>query len=239
VLQVVSLPVLKDNYSYVLRDESSALTAIIDPGEAAPIIAFLESKGWKADFIWNTHHHWDHVGGNLDLKKKYDSEIWCSATDVKEISIAHRGLKDKERFSFGEYEFQSLHIPGHTFGHLAFYCESEKIVFTGDTLFSLGCGKVFTGDYEKMLSSLNKISTLPLDTKIFSGHEYTFRNLDFLESIFPHFSFHELRKKLEVKFKKYKNTQGSTLKFEREWNPFLKSKDLSEFIDLRKRKDLF
>lgn len=239
MLQVFSLPVLKDNYSYVLRDEKSKKTAIIDPGEASPLIDFLEARAWRPDFIWNTHHHWDHIGGNDALKKKYQSKIWCSSIDLNQIPGSERGLSDEEFFDFGAYQFQALHIPGHTWGHMALFCESEKLVFTGDTLFSLGCGKVFTEDYEKMFSSLSRLTKLPLDTKIFSGHEYTLSNLKFLESLHPESSLVELREALENQIKKSQTTQGSTLQFELTWNPFLKSKNLSEFKNLRIKKNLY
>lgn len=239
MLQVFSLPVLKDNCSYVLRDETSRKTAIVDPGDAAPLIDFLEARSWRPDLIWNTHHHWDHIGGNDALRKKYQSKIWCSSIDSNQISGSDRGLSDEEFFDFGNFKFQALHIPGHTWGHMALFCESEKMVFTGDTLFSLGCGKVFTEDYEKMFSSLCRLAKLPLDTKIFSGHEYTLSNLKFLESLNPESSLVQLRESIENQIRKNQTTQGSTIQFELTWNPFLKSKNLSEFKNLRIKKNLY
>ena len=152
---------------------------MIDPSEAAPIITFLKKKNLNLNYILNTHHHFDHIGGNVELKKKYKAKVIGFDGDKHRIPGIDKTLKDGDKWTFGNSLVKILHIPGHTLGHICFYFEKEKIAFTGDTLFSLGCGRIFEGDHEQMLRSLNKIKKLPKNTKIYCGHEYTYKNAEF------------------------------------------------------------
>ena len=170
---------LNDNYSYLVHEEKTNIVAIIDPSEFEPCDVIIRNKYKKLDYILNTHHHYDHVGGNEKLKKKYNSTVLGFEGDKDRIPCIDESLKDNQSFKIGNLNFLVIFIPGHTKGHIAFYLEKEKIVFTGDTLFSLGCGRVFEGTYEQMFNSLNKLKNLPVDTKIYCGHEYTKKNLDF------------------------------------------------------------
>ena len=140
---------------------------------------FLKKKDLKLNYILNTHHHFDHVGGNLELKKIYNAKIVGFAEDKHRIPGIDVTLLNNEKWSFGNSIVKVFHIPGHTLGHICFFFEKEKIVFTGDTLFSLGCGKIFEGTHEQMINSLNKIKQLPKDTMIYCGHEYTYKNAEF------------------------------------------------------------
>jgi hydroxyacylglutathione hydrolase len=167
------IPCLNDNYSYLIKDDQTNTVAIIDPSEFGPCNGKIDLKYKKLDFILNTHHHFDHVGGNTELKKKYGSRVLGFENDKKRIPAIDILLKDGQEFKIGNLNFKTIFIPGHTSGHIAFYFEKEKVVFTGDTLFSLGCGRVFEGTYQQMFDSLNKIKRLPEDTKIYCGHEYT------------------------------------------------------------------
>ena len=153
---ITPIPCLDDNYAYIICDNLSKSVGVVDPSEADPIINYLENKDLKLSYIFNTHHHFDHVGGNSLLKKKYGAKVIGYEGDKHRIPEIDLGLKDKEKFIL-----QILHIPGHTLGHICFFFEKEKIAFTGDTLFSLGCGRIFEGDHKQMLSSLNKIKKLP------------------------------------------------------------------------------
>ena len=178
-MQVTPISCLTDNYAYIIHDDNFKTVGVVDPSEAKPIISFLKKKNLKLNYILNTHHHFDHIGGNIELKKIYNAKIVGFLGDKHRISGIDIALRNNENWSFGNSTVKVFHIPGHTLGHICFFFEKEKIVFTGDTLFSLGCGKIFEGNHEQMLTSLNKIKQLPKDTMIYCGHEYTYKNAEF------------------------------------------------------------
>ena len=177
-MKIEIIPCLNDNYSYLIFEKETNIISIVDPSDFNACDEVIR-KYKKLDYILNTHHHLDHVGGNLELKDKYNSKILASEKDKRRIPGIDILLKDKQIFKIGNLEFKIIFIPGHTSGHIAFYFKKEKILFSGDTLFSLGCGRVFEGTHAEMLNSLNKLKSLPSDTKVYCGHEYTKRNLDF------------------------------------------------------------
>ena len=166
-MQVTPIPCLADNYAYVIKDDNSKLVGVVDPSEALPVFTFLKKENLKLNYILNTHHHFDHIGGNVDLKKLYKAKIVGFVGDKHRIPGIDITLTDNERWFFGSSSVKILHIPGHTLGHICFFFEKEKIAFTGDTLFSLGCGRIFEGDHKQMLDSLNRIKKLHKDTKIY------------------------------------------------------------------------
>ena len=239
-MKVEIIKCLKDNYSYVIIDEKNNNACVVDPSEAEPIINFLESKNIKLKFVLNTHHHYDHVGGNNDLKKKYKIKIVGFKNDKQRIPNIDILLENNEIWKSENFEAKIIHIPGHTSGHICFYFIKEKFAFTGDTLFSLGCGRIFEGTYEQMYNSLNKLKKLPTDTKIYCGHEYTLQNSLFCSKYDKNNK--NLKKKiLEIKHKLEKNlpTIPSTLKEELTYNIFLRAKNLKDFSKLRDLKDNF
>ena len=179
MLKISIIKCLSDNYSYLLKDENTNTVGVVDPSEFAAVDKEIKKKYRKLDFILNTHHHTDHVDGNLGLKKKYKSKILGFELDKDRIPGIDILLKENQKYKIGNFEFEVIFVPGHTKGHIAFFFFKEKVVFTGDTLFSLGCGRVFEGTHEEMFNSLNKIKKLPSDTKIYCGHEYTRSNLNF------------------------------------------------------------
>jgi hydroxyacylglutathione hydrolase len=179
MLKIDIVSCLNDNYSYVLYDDDSKLVAVLDPSEFKPIDSFISKKYKKIDYILNTHHHFDHVNGNDELKKKYNSQIMGPLLEKEKIPGIDTALNGGDIFKFGNITFKILFLPGHTSGHISFYSKEEKVIFTGDTLFSLGCGRVFEGTVSQMYSSIKKIKKLPVDTKIYCGHEYTKNNYDF------------------------------------------------------------
>ena len=179
MMEISIIKCLTDNYSYLIKDNNTNLVGVVDPSEFKIIDDQIQIKYKKLDFILNTHHHQDHIGGNEELKKKYNSKIVASKIDELKIPDIDYKVVEGDVFKFGDIKFEILFIPGHTKGHIAFYSKSEKIVFTGDTLFSLGCGKIFEGTYKQMYNSLNKLKKLPSNTKIFCGHEYTKKNIEF------------------------------------------------------------
>ncbi len=179
MLEILIIKCRTDNYSYLIKDKKTNLVGVIDPSEFETVDIEINKNYKKLDFILNTHHHFDHIGGNQELKKKYNSKIVASKIDESRIPSIDIKVNERDNFEFGKTNFKVILIPGHTKGHIAFYSQLEKVVFTGDTLFSLGCGKIFEGTHKQMFESLNKIKNLPLDTKIYCGHEYTKKNLEF------------------------------------------------------------
>ena len=172
------IPCLNDNYSYLIHEKEPNTVSIVDPAEFKACDKVI-NKYKKLDFILNTHHHADHVGANLELKKKYNSKILGSNLDKDRIPGIDILLKENQIQKIGNLEFDVIFVPGHTKGHITFFFRKEKVAFTGDTLFSLGCGRIFEGTHEEMFNSLNKIKNLPHETKIYCGHEYTKSNLNF------------------------------------------------------------
>ncbi len=179
MLNIKIIPCFDDNYSYLIYNKDTNTVAIIDPSDFSSCDQIIKKEYNKLDYILNTHHHFDHVGGNQKLKEKYKSKILGCEIDKNRIPGIDISLKEKENLTIGNSSFEVIFIPGHTKGHIAFYFKDEKIVFTGDTLFSLGCGRVFEGTHKQMFNSLKKLKDLPLDTKIYCGHEYTKKNLEF------------------------------------------------------------
>tara|TARA_Y100000590_G_scaffold390521_1_gene466372 strand:+ start:965 stop:1726 length:762 start_codon:yes stop_codon:yes gene_type:complete len=178
-MQITPIPCLNDNYAYVINDINSKIVGVVDPSETAPVNKFLKNQNLKLNYILNTHHHFDHIGGNIELKKIYNAKVVGFEGDKHRISGIDITLKNNEKWSFGNSIVHILHIPGHTSGHICFFFEKEKIAFTGDTLFSLGCGRIFEGSHRQMLDSLEKIKKLPKSTKIYCGHEYSYKNAEF------------------------------------------------------------
>lgn len=240
VVQVFQIPALRDNYIYVLHEEMQHKTAVVDPSLAEPVNDFLNQKNLHLDSIWNTHHHFDHTGGNQELKKKWKCPVYGYKEDAYRILDIDKTLEEREVFYFGKTRVEVLFIPGHTLGHIAFWLSEEKYLFCGDTLFSLGCGRLFEGTPEMMFNSLQKIKKLPVETQIYCAHEYTEDNARFALSVDKNNT--ELQKRAQaVKLLRQKNqpTVPSSLKEELETNPFLKVKTSSEFKILREKKDSF
>ena len=239
-MKIQIIPCLQDNYSYLIIDEENNIACVIDPSEADPIIKYLEENNIKLKFILNTHHHYDHVGGNQKLKEKYGASVVGYKGDEKRIPKIDILLNDQETWIYKNFEAKIIHVPGHTLGHICFYFYKEESVFTGDTLFSLGCGRIFEGTYSQMLNSLMKLKELPESTKVYCGHEYTKKNLDFCLT-------HDANNKnlktkvhnINIKLKNGLPTIPSTIKDELECNIFLRSNNMETFSKLRDLKDNF
>ena len=177
-MQIEIIKCLTDNYSYLIIDKESNSISIVDPSEYDSCDKVIKKYN-KLDYILNTHHHADHVDGNLKLKEKYNAKILGFGLDKDRIPGIDIILKENQKQKIGNLEFKVIFVPGHTKGHIAFHFEKEKIIFTGDTLFSLGCGRLFEGTHKEMFNSLLKLKNLPKETQIYCGHEYTKSNLDF------------------------------------------------------------
>ena len=176
---------LKDNYGVLLHDPASGATAAIDAPEAAPIEAALKSKGWKLTDILVTHHHHDHTGGIAELKERHRCRVVAPAGEAAKIPLVDETVREGSKVSVGKIEANVIETPGHTAGHISYWFHSDKLVFAGDTLFSIGCGRVIEGTPEMMWASLKKLRDLPGDTRIYCGHEYTLANIKFAQTIEP------------------------------------------------------
>jgi len=239
-MEIITIPCLTDNYAYIIYDNNSKTVGVVDPSEAIPVISFLKKKNLKLNYILNTHHHFDHIGGNIELKKIYNAKIVGFMDDKHRIPGIDITLKNDEKWNFGNSTVKIFHIPGHTLGHICFFFEKEKAVFTGDTLFSLGCGRIFEGNHKQMLTSLNKIKKLPKDTMIYCGHEYTYKNAQFCMKYDKNNL--ELKKKFE-KIKKLRSenlpTIPSSLEDELRSNIFLRcdQSDLKIKLNMQNQED--
>ena len=239
-MKIEIIPCLKDNYSYLIIDEESNIACVVDPGEAEPIIKYLENTQIKLKFILNTHHHYDHVNGNQKLKEKYGARVIGYEGDKERIPGIDIMVNDQETWIYKNFEAKIIHIPGHTLGHICFYFHKDELVFTGDTLFSLGCGRIFEGSYKQMFDSLMKLKELPKNTKVYCGHEYTLQNSKFC--IFNDENNKNLKTKIidiKIRLKSGLPTIPSTIKDELECNIFLRSNNLETFSKLRDLKDNF
>ncbi len=237
---VTPIPCLTDNYAYIIEDNNSNFVGVVDPSEALPIIDYLKKKKLKLNYILNTHHHFDHIGGNLELKKMFKADVVGFYDDKHRIPGISISLKDNEKWFFGNSSVKIFHIPGHTLGHICFFFEKEKIAFTGDTLFSLGCGRIFEGTHKQMLTSLNKIKKFPKDTKIYCGHEYTYKNAEFCLKYDN--DNEDLKKKFEIiKKLRSKNlpTVPAVLKDELNSNIFLRcdQNDIKIKLNMKNQED--
>ena len=252
-MKIEIIKCLNDNYSYLIYEKITNKVSIVDPSEFEACDKIIQ-KYEKLDFILNTHHHFDHVDGNLQLKKKYKANVLGFANDKDRIPGIDILLKENEKFKIGNLEFKVIFIPGHTKGHIAYFFEKEKILFSGDTLFSLGCGRVFEGTHKQMFESLNKLKSLPKETKIYCGHEYTKRNLEFcIKYDLNNKSLKKKEKLINLQLKNSLPTIPTSIKEELNTNIFLRcnndslkkalklvgSSDQEIFTKLRDLKDSF
>jgi len=254
MLTIQQIPVLNDNYIYLIHDSESMETAVIDPAIALPVLTQLQNNNWSLNYIFNTHHHSDHVGGNLDLKQQTACKIAGARVDQYRIPSIDIPLQEGDTLQFGDYPIEIIECHGHTSGHIAFYIPEVAALFCGDTLFSLGCGRLFEGTAAQMYQSLAKFAQLPLTTKIYCAHEYTANNAQFALSVEPQNP--KLLQRVEQVTQLRANHQPtvpSTLAQELASNPFLRTHsteirqslnlqnatEIEVFTELRKRKDNF
>lgn len=222
-MDVRIIPCLSDNYAYLLRVPGTRRAVIVDASEAAPVRRALEEEGLELAGILATHHHHDHVGGNQELLSFYpQAQVFGYRTDDGRLPGLTHGLDDGERFEIGGLGFQALHIPGHTLGAVAY--RTDDAVFTGDTLFVAGCGRLFEGTAAQMYDSLNeKLGALPDATKVFCGHEYTAKNLEFAAHLEPgNSAVREKAERVRALRAQGKPTVPSTIGEERLTNPFMR-----------------
>jgi len=251
-LEIELVPCLKDNYAYLVHDRDAGLTAIVDPSEPEPVRKALSARGWKLTHILNTHHHFDHTGGNIPLKEAFGATIVGPEKDRDRIPGIDTGVDERSGWTFGARSVGVLEIPAHTRAHIAFIVDDAA--FTGDTLFAMGCGRLFEGTPAMMWSSLSKLMRLPDATRVFCGHEYTLNNGRFALTLEPE-NTDLISRMRQVEAARAKNapTIPSTIGLEKKTNPFLRpdspdirrslglrdAGDVDVFAEMRRRKDSF
>ncbi len=229
-MDVSIIPILEDNYAYVIQ--SGDMVGVVDPGEAGPVIAYLEQHNLNLDWIINTHHHWDHVGGNAELVVKYD----CKVAAPSECKGKNKVLKDGQNFEFGDIAFQIFLTSGHTMGHIVLFDPTYRILFSGDTLFAMGCGRLFEGTHADMFKSMQVIKSLPPETAIYGGHEYTADNAKFATHIMPDNADIKSR---AMEIIGQECTMPTLQAIEMATNPYLIAETVEEFTKIRTAKDIF
>lgn len=251
-LEISLIPIFADNYVPLLVDKNAV--GVVDPGDAAPVIAELEKRNLKLTDILITHHHSDHTGGVLALKERYNCVVTGPESEQKRIAGMDRLVREHDRIKFGTCEARVFETPGHTTGHIAYWFSGEKTLFCGDTLFSIGCGRLFEGTPAQMWASLQKLRALPDDTRIYCAHEYTAANIRFALSIDPDNTVLKgYTEKTAALRAQNIATIPALLKTEKAANPFLRAdspdlqkalgmtgaKPVDVFSEIRKRKDMF
>ena len=223
MLEVHQIPCLSDNYGYLIHDTECNLTAAIDTPDVNSINQALKDKGWALTHIFNTHHHGDHVGGNLALKRRWQCIVVGSAADAARIPGIDIKIAEGATYQFGAHQAQILEVSGHTIGHIAYYFAAAQALFCGDALFSLGCGRLFEGTAAQMWHSLSKFILLPDETAVYCAHEYTQANARFALSVEPENLRLQHRAREIARLRAAsKPTIPSTLGLEKATNPFLR-----------------
>lgn len=254
-LDVELIPAFSDNYIYLLRTPGSSDVGIVDAGDATPVIRELQRQGLALTHIFNTHHHPDHVGGNAALKARFpEAKIIGPRSEMARIADMDRTVREGDKVDFGVLWFEVIEVPGHTVGHIAFWSDEGEAVFCGDTLFAMGCGRMFEGNPPQFWSSLGKLKSLPPRTRVFCGHEYTQTNARFTLTVDPDNPAVVARAQEVDRLRaEGKPTIPSTIGRENETNPFFRADDpaiarnvglegadpVEVFAEVRRRKDRF
>jgi hydroxyacylglutathione hydrolase len=252
-LDIRQIPVLKDNYVYLVHDRDSGVTAAVDPSVSPPVLDALKAAGWKLTHILNTHHHNDHTGGNLELKAATGAIVVGPRADHARIPGIDLDVADGETYRFGDHDAKVFDVPGHTRGHIAYWFKDSRALFSGDTLFLMGCGRLFEGTPAQMWNSLGKLKALPPETRIYCGHEYTQNNARFALSVDPgNENLRARAKRVDEMRAKNLSTIPGTMGEEILTNPFLRADQralqevagtigdpVATFAEIRHRKDVF
>ncbi len=253
-LEVYQFRCRSDNYGYLLHDPDSGATAAIDTPDGAAVVRALDHTGWSLSHILNTHHHFDHVDGNLELKANTGCRIIGGHRFAEKIPGLDETVGEGDFVSFGAHKLKVLETPGHTLGHIVYVADHPKLAFTGDTLFSLGCGRLFEGTSQQMWTSLQKLLELPQETLIYCAHEYSLSNAEFALEIEPeNDELQDMAERIRNQCRQRQPTVPTLLSEERAANPFLRpdsavirkrlgmenAADDEVFAEIRRRKDAF
>jgi hydroxyacylglutathione hydrolase len=237
-MEIVPVPAFSDNYIWLVHDEASGETAVVDPGDAAPALREADARGWTIGQVWNTHWHPDHTGGNLRVKEATGARISGPASET--IPGVDVPLGEGDEVRIGKHVGRVIEVPGHTLGHIALVFDAERVAFVGDTLFAMGCGRLFEGTPEQMYASLQRIVALPTETRLYCAHEYTLSNARFAVQAEPDNSaIAERLKQVEHLRAAGEITLPTTVAEERETNSFVRVPTWQQFAELRTAKDSF
>lgn len=239
-LSVTPVPCLSDNYVWLLRDEATGAVAVCDPGEAAPAIAAVERLGGRLDLILLTHHHGDHVAGVADLQARFGGRVIGAAADAHRLPKLDQAVREGDGVALGSSQARVIETPGHTVGHIAFHFGEGRVLLCGDTLFSLGCGRLLEGSAAQMFESLGKLAALPDPTLVCCGHEYTESNARFAVTVEPDNTALRARAaEARAQRSAGRPTVPTTMAEERATNPFLRAGDVARLAAIRGAKDSF
>jgi hydroxyacylglutathione hydrolase len=237
-MEIVPVPAFSDNYLWLVHDEASGETAVVDPGDPAPVLAAADRRDWTITQVWNTHWHADHTGGNLAIKQATGARI--SGPAGENIPGRDVALEEGNEVRLGEHAGRVIAVPGHTLGHIALIFDDERVAFVGDTLFAMGCGRLFEGTPQQMYRSLQRLAELPGDTRLYCAHEYTLSNARFAAHAEPGTAaIVERLNEVKQLREQGKITLPTTVAQERETNPFVRATNADEFARLRNDKDSF
>jgi hydroxyacylglutathione hydrolase len=236
MLEIVGVPAFSDNYLWLVYDDDSGETAVVDPGDAAPVLAEAKRLGWHISQVWNTHWHRDHTGGNLAIKEATGATISGPASeDIPGRDVA---LGEGDTIRLGDHVGRVIAVPGHTLGHIALVFDEDGVAFVGDTLFAMGCGRLFEGTPQQMFTSLGRLASLPEETRLYCAHEYTLSNGRFAADAEPGNADIAARLSAVEKLRSEgAMTVPTTVAAERATNPFVRASDWQEFARLRSDKD--
>jgi hydroxyacylglutathione hydrolase len=238
MLEIVAVPAFSDNYLWLVHDGDSGETAVVDPGDALPVLAEAEKRGWTIGQVWNTHWHPDHTGGNLAIKEGTGAIV--SGPSSETSPGRDLALFEGDTVRLGAHVGRVIAVPGHTLGHIALLFDEDRLAFVGDTLFAMGCGRLFEGTAQQMFDSLGRLSSLPEETLLYCAHEYTLSNARFAVHAEPgNQSIARRLRDVEQARSLGKPTVPTTVGEERATNPFVRSGDWQEFARLRAEKDSF
>ena len=239
-IEVVRIPVLSDNYVWLLRENISGEVMVVDPAVAEPVLEKADELGWKITQIWNTHWHPDHTGGNAAIKAATGCIITGPAAEAERIPTLDVLVRDGERVSFGATSALVIDVPAHTAGHIAFHFEDEGIVFVGDTLFALGCGRLFEGTAAQMFANMARLAQLPDETHVYCAHEYTLSNGRYAVVAEPENEALATRMAGIIAMRERgEPTVPTTIGLERATNPFMRANSVEQLAERRAAKDGF
>ena len=240
MVEIVRIPALSDNYIWLVHDPASGETMVVDPAVADPVLAEAEARGWKITQIWNTHWHPDHTGGNAAIKAATGCSVTGPAAEAARIPTLDVLVGEGDRVRLGAIEAEVMEVPAHTAGHIAFHLPSERLAFVGDTLFAMGCGRLFEGSAGQMFANMKRLEALPPETAVYCAHEYTLSNGRFALAIDPA-NADLVRRMIEVEAARERGepTVPTTIALERATNPFVRVGSAAELAERRAWKDSF
>jgi len=239
-IDVVRIPVLSDNYVWLVHDPVSGETTVVDPAVAEPVLAALDDRGWRLTQIWNTHWHPDHTGGNAELKAATGCQITGPAAEFERIPTLDRRVGEGDVVTLGAIAAQVLAVPAHTAGHIAYHLPDESAVFVGDTLFAMGCGRLFEGTADQMFANMTRLAALPAATQVYCAHEYTLSNARWAVTAEPGNADLAARLEEVIALRAADTpTVPTSIGREQATNPFMRARDAAHLAELRAAKDDF